>query len=137
VWIVDADGAHPRRLVTGQYDEEVKAFLCDLHGLHFSPDGSKLYFQSAPVAVESAVHVFDLATDRHRFVTMGSLLRVIPKGQYKGNLLVQQHRYFLGGGSYDWVWLISPQGEELGAVSQGEGAYGGGIDSFWHMYVGD
>lgn len=25
-------------------------------------------------------------------------------------MLVSQHRYFLAGGSYDWYWLVSPEG---------------------------
>ena len=29
-----------------------------------------------------------------------------------------QHRYFLGGGSYDWYWLLRPDGKEVGPVGE-------------------
>lgn len=28
-----------------------------------------------------------------------------------GRLVVQKHKYFFGGGSYDWYWLVGPDGE--------------------------
>jgi hypothetical protein len=31
-------------------------------------------------------------------------------------LIVNQHRYFLGGGSYDWYWVFSPNGKEEGPL---------------------
>ncbi|PYO88565.1 MAG: hypothetical protein DMD66_07250 [Gemmatimonadetes bacterium] len=38
------------------------------------------------------------------------------RGSYAGALLVEQHRYFVGGGSYDWVYLIGPDGKEIGTL---------------------
>jgi len=42
----------------------------------------------------------------------------VSKGQYKGYLIVNQHRYFIGGGSYDWYWLFSPAGKEAGPFGE-------------------
>ena len=37
---------------------------------------------------------------------------MVPSCDYAGFLLVSQHRYFLAGGSYDWYWLVSPEGQK-------------------------
>jgi len=38
----------------------------------------------------------------------------VQKGDFKGNIVTRQHRYYAKGGSYDWSYIISPKGEELG-----------------------
>jgi len=43
---------------------------------------------------------------------------VVTSGEYKDCLLVQQHKYFVGGGSYDWFWLLRPDGKEVGPVGE-------------------
>jgi hypothetical protein len=55
-------------------------------------------------------------------------LRVVPFGEYRDHLLVQQHRYFLGGGSYDWFFLFTPGGKEVGVVGED-------ISNFISLYV--
>ena len=49
---------------------------------------------------------------------VGTDVKIVPSGEYKDCLLVQQHRYFVGGGSYDWFWLVRPDGKELGPVGE-------------------
>ncbi|MEY4590739.1 MAG: hypothetical protein RL497_2815, partial [Pseudomonadota bacterium] len=39
---------------------------------------------------------------------------------YKGYLVVQKHKYFLSGGSYDFYWLVSAEGKEVAAVGTDE-----------------
>lgn len=46
----------------------------------------------------------------------GNELEVVPGGEFAGCLLATQHRYFLGGGSYDWYYLLRPNGKEVGVV---------------------
>ena len=65
-----------------------------------------------------AVHVLDLSTKKEQFVCAGNSLEVIRSGEHKDCLLVQQHRYFIGGGSYDWFWLLRPDGKEVGPVGE-------------------
>jgi hypothetical protein len=41
------------------------------------------------------------------------------RSKYKDHLAVEQHRYFLFGGSYDWYWLYDPAGKkELGPLGE-------------------
>ena len=55
-------------------------------------------------------------------------LEVVGAGEYRDCLLVRQHRYFIGGGSYDWFWLLRPDGKEVGPV-------GGDTENFKATYL--
>lgn len=50
-------------------------------------------------------------------------LLVVRHGQYTGNLVVSQHRYYLGSGSYNWVFLLNPDGKELGTLADQDDPY--------------
>ena len=116
--LVDPDGKNLTVLVAGKDDEEVSRVLASFQTPQFSPDGKTIYFVSAAWATSGSVQAYELATKAVRFVCAGSVLEVVPNGDYAGDLLVQQHRYFLGGGSYDWFWLMGPDGKEIGVVGE-------------------
>ena len=46
---------------------------------------------------------------------------VVQSGGHAGCLIVRKHKYFLGCGSYDWYWLIDPQGREIGPIGEEDG----------------
>jgi len=77
-----------------------------------------------------AVHVVNTTNGKERFVLAGNDLEVIHSGEYRDHLLVSQHRYFVGGGSYDWYWLFRPDGEEVGPVGEDP-------ENFRSMYMKD
>jgi dipeptidyl aminopeptidase/acylaminoacyl peptidase len=116
LWVVAIDGSQARRVLEARASDDLKRVLAGINTLEFSPDGRSVYFISAAWATSGAIHVFDLATAQERFVCNGNSLEVVRAGQYVGDLLVEQHRYHDQGGSYDWVWLISPDGRELAPV---------------------
>ena len=97
--------------------ENPEEALADFARLQFSPDGTKIYFLSLAWVTSGGVHVLDLRTGKEEFVCPGNSLEVIHEGEYKGDLMVRQHRYFLGGGSFDWLWLLRPNGEEIGPIA--------------------
>jgi dipeptidyl aminopeptidase/acylaminoacyl peptidase len=132
LWVVGTDGAGARMLVRGRDGASPEEVLAGLAEPRFSPDGRLLYFASQAWVTSSAVHVVDLGTGRERFVLAGDLVDVVPRGEYAGHLLVGQHRYFLGGGSFDWIWLFTPDGREAGPVGDGSGA---GVEQFRELYV--
>ena len=125
--MMDVDGSHDTLLVRSAGAEKPEDTLAEFASPTFSPEGRTIYFCSAAYAVSGAVHAYDVTTRRVRFVMAGNAPRVVPTGEYKGDLLVEQHRYFLGGGSFDWYWLFKPDGKEIGPV--GETA-----DNFREMY---
>ena len=118
LWIVDAGGGAPRRLVAPRPSDEPRANLTDFAKPQFSPDGRTVYFQTDAWVTSGAVHAVNVATGRVRYVCDGNSLRVVPRGEYAGHLMVAKHRYFIGGGSYDWVWLVTPEGRDVGPIGE-------------------
>ena len=114
---VDGDGL--RLLLTGTTgDAEPEASLAGLASPRFSPDGRTVYFLTRAWATSGAVHALEVETGEHRFVAPANSLGVVPSGEYAGHLVVSQHRYFVGGGSYDWYWLLAPDGREVGPIGE-------------------
>lgn len=124
LWIANADGADPRRLVVGVAADRVERSLAALSSPVFSPDGRRIYFLSRAWVTSDAVHAVDVATGREWFVAPGNSLAIVPRGPLAGCLLVSQHRYRPNeGGSYDWTWLLGTDGRELAlAASDSDGA---------------
>lgn len=118
LWIMDLKTKHSRMLLRGKETQEPTNLLCNFHNPQFSPDGNKIYFQSTAWVTSDAIHVINLQSGIHRFLTDGNSLEVIRKGEYEGYLIVQKHKYFMSGGSYDWYWLVSPEGKEIAPVGR-------------------
>ncbi len=130
--LMDVDGTHDTLLVRNAEGEKPEDILADFASPTFSTDGRTIYFSSAAWATSGAIHAYDTTMKTVRFVLAGNNPQVVPAGDYKDDLLVQQHRYFLGGGSFDWYWLFDPKpnGEEIGPV-------GGNTKNFREMYFGE
>ena len=122
LWTVRIDGSNARLRVRGKASKTIEETVAGIQIPEFSADGRGIYFLSAGWVTSSAVHVLNLNTGRVRFVCPGNSLEVVRKGQYRGHLIVTQHRYFIGGGSYDWSWLVTPDGRQVGPIGQGENA---------------
>ena len=92
--------------------------LTGLSNLFLSPDDRTLYFETAAWATSGAVHALDIVNEKVSYVTDGEIACVVLAGEYQGDLVVQQHKYFVQGGSYDDLWLYDPTGKQIGLVSQ-------------------
>jgi len=131
LWIVRADGSGARMLVRSRSSEHPERTLASFSDPQFSPDGRRIYFLSSAWVTSGAVRAVDVASGAERFVAPGNSLEVVPSGTYAGHLLVSQHRYFVAGGSYDWVWLLTPDGKEVGPVGETDEA----LEDFRSLYV--
>ena len=118
LWMVGADGKNAARLLSGATHPKTERLLAGMSSPQWSPDGRRIFFLSAAWATSGAVHVLDVATRRERFVCAGNSLQMLRTGEYRGHMIVSQHRYFLGGGSYDWHWLLRPDGSEVGPIGE-------------------
>jgi dipeptidyl aminopeptidase/acylaminoacyl peptidase len=118
IWWIDSAAAKPRKLVSSAASDDPKKFLGALQAPQFSPDGKMVFFMSAAWATSGSIHKVDVATGKEQFVAPGNSLEVITRGDYKGRLIAEQHKYFLGGGSYDWLWLLEPDGREVGPIGE-------------------
>jgi len=130
LWIIGVDGKRATRLVTGRPAAKMNEVLADIRSPQFSPDSKRIYFLSAAWVTSGAVHVVDLGTGSEHFVCPGNSLEVLEKGRYAGHLLISQHRYFLAGGSYDWIWLFTPNGKEVGPVVDADSDYEERLEEF-------
>jgi hypothetical protein len=120
IWVMNAQGTEARRLVEGREDDKVELTLAGFSELHFSPKGDTIFFMSNAWATSNAIHAVELKTGHERFVCDGNSLEVITRGRYKGNLLVRKHKYRLQGGSYNWVWMVSPWGRDIKVASRAQ-----------------
>ena len=118
LWQVRVDGKEATLLVktrdTGKPETGIAAF----GSLQFSTSGKLVYFVTPAWAVTGAVYVVDTTNRKVRYLFPGSDVKVVSSGEYKDHLLVLQHRYFIGGGSYDWYWLVRSDGKEIGPVGE-------------------
>ncbi len=79
----------------------------------FSPDGRTVWFASPATVTSDVACALDLEGGAMREVCGANSLRVIRRGPRAGCLVVEQHRYRKGGGSYDWLYLVDARGRTL------------------------
>lgn len=120
IWVMETSGKNQRVVVKARPASKPEEALAGLGVTDFSPDGKLIYFMSAGWATSGAVHVLDRTSGKTRFLSSGNTLKVIASGKYAGNLILSKHKYFAGGGAYDFYWLISPAGEELMPIGETE-----------------
>jgi len=118
LWLIETNGKNATLLVRGASHPQPENVLAGMQAPQFAPDGKRIFFLSAAWATSGAVHTVDPMTKKVAFVCAGNDLEVIRRGEYRGHLIVQQHRYFLGGGSFDWHWLLKPDGKEVGPIGE-------------------
>lgn len=118
LWQIRADGKGPTLLVPPRAAEDPRNLIASFQDVNFSADGRHVFFVTPAYATSGAVHAVDTTNRKLRFIMAGSGLEVVPSGEYKDCLLVEQHRYFIGGGSFDWIWLFRPDGKEIGPVGE-------------------
>ena len=128
LWIVDLDTKQEKLVAKDKspipgamkgdgVTEQLRRMIQHIdNGLQFSPHGKKIYFITSAWVTSGAVHCINIDGTEEHFVTDGNTLLVVDRGRYKGNLIVNKHKYFLLGGSYDWYWMVTPEGKEVGPV---------------------
>ncbi len=128
IWVVDTRTGKERLLVedrmpgNGDITEELQRTISLIHddSLWFSPDSERLYFISDAWVTSGALHVVDVRSGQERFVVGANSVEVVMSGKYVGDLIVSQHRYFLGNGSFNWYWLMDPEGREIGPIGEND-----------------
>jgi hypothetical protein len=119
LWVANADGRGARRLLRIKPDNDMKKTICGFQNAQFSSDGHLLYFETPAWTTSGAVHVYDFRSGKEHFVVDSNGMQVLAtckEPDYRDKLIVVRHAYFVFGGSYDWPWLISPEGKNLGLV---------------------
>ena len=115
---VNTDGTEDKPMING-HKGDGQDQLCVFRNKQFSSDGRRLYFLSPAWTATGALHVYDTQTHKLRFVMPANDLLVLNfcRGEHKDDIVVETHRYFVFGGSYDWYWLYDSAGKkELGPL---------------------
>ena len=118
IWIVNTKEMTKKVLVTPHFScGDVSKVIIDPHNLQFSPNSKTLYFETSAWVTSGAIHAVDVDGNHLRFVTDGSELRIVQSGSYKGDIIVNQHRYRFKGdtplGSYNGDWLFTSTGKQI------------------------
>jgi hypothetical protein len=117
---IQSDGTGERVLLRGRRGATPEQNLCGFSSKQFSSDGRSLYFLSPAWATSSALHVLNTRDSSQRFLLAANDLIVLnscTNKDYRDKLIVQQHRYFAFGGSFDWYWLYESDGKrEVGPI---------------------
>lgn len=113
LWLSDSSGKDAHRILETRPDDDPEKNLTYFNSMKFSPDSKQLYFLTKAWATSNALHVLDLASGKEHFITDTDSVLVINKGRYANHLVVMKHKYFKRSGSYDYYWLITPQGKEI------------------------
>lgn len=125
IWLYNIPTNAASILVRGNNNASTPETTLESFGsLVFSPDGLYLYFTTEAWTTSGAIHRVDLETGKEKFVSAGNGLEVVPSGKYKGFLITSLHRYFEGGGSYDYYYMLSMDGKEVLLAGKDEDAKG-------------
>jgi hypothetical protein len=120
LWIVGIDGKNEKRLVSYGSLSGKSGAIFAISNPQFFPDNRRIAFNAGWAVVEGSVHIVDRETKKLQFVSAGNSVEVVPSGEYKNHLIVQRHKYFLPGGTYDWYWLLNTNGQEIGPIGEEE-----------------
>jgi hypothetical protein len=115
---VNTDGTEDKPLING-HKGDAEDQICVFRNKQFSSDGRRLYFLSPAWTATGALHVYDTRTHKLRFLMPANDLLVLNfcPGEHKDDIVIEAHRYFVFGGSYDWYWLYDSTGKkELGPL---------------------
>lgn len=115
LWLKNTRTGEKKLLVSCRDSEDMEKVIAGINNPQFSPDLDKVYFQSSAWAVSEAIHVVDLKTGQERYLCPGNGMKVIPSGQYRGDLIVEKHKYYgpPNYGSYDHYYIVDTNGKEL------------------------
>jgi hypothetical protein len=119
---INVDGTAEKLLLRGRKGKPEEQ-VCRFTAKQFSSDGRRLYFLSPGWTTSGALHVFDMRKQDERFVMPANDVLVLSfcRNEYKDDLVVASHRYFVFGGSYDWYWLYDASGQkEIGPLGEFE-----------------
>lgn len=86
----------------------------------FSDDTRKVYFVTVATVTSGMACEMDLASGAIREIAGANRVEVVRHGRWAGNLVLEQHRYRRGGGSYEALVVVTPQGREVHVLGDPE-----------------
>lgn len=117
IWLYDLKRPNKLLLVPPNFDcDAPKKVIVSIDRIQFSLDSKKLYFETSAWAVSGALHSVNLDGSHLNYIAPSNNFYLISKGLYAGDLVIDQHRYYIPLGSFDEYWAFTPGGKELGPI---------------------
>lgn len=114
LWVIESDASNEKRVKEAKDISSPVGKATYIFSPVFSINDNNIFFLTDAWAVSSAVFSFDLASGKMRYITDGNTVDVIENGQYKGNLLLNQHQYYKSSsGSYDYYNIVDESGKMI------------------------
>lgn len=114
LWIGDCTTGAVRQLLAPKPDNDVaERNLRQVNNPVFSLDGSHVFIMATAWMTSDALHAVDVTTGAEAYIIDGNTDSVIRTGPYSGDLLVERHLYYRGGGSYNPTFVITPAGKTV------------------------
>jgi hypothetical protein len=121
LWRIDIDGQNEKMLYrnkTAAIDHPSGYAYASLDNIQISPEGDKIYFETAQWVTSDALNVMNPDGSNIKTLGPGNDTKIIfstmdKDTDYSGYIVTNQHRYWLFGGSYDWYWLYTPDWKEI------------------------
>ncbi len=126
------DGSKPpKRLLGGAEYIDFRGSLVDgFQTPKFSPDATRIYFETDLYATAAAIKVIDVATGKTKLLFAGLGVDVIRTGKYRGFLIGIKAPLTLDRGRLMVYWLLDPSGKEITRIGETDSD----LDRFKRMY---
>jgi hypothetical protein len=120
IWVADTAVPNSGHAVfTGGVRRDNREFFA-FESPRFSPDDRYIYFLIREAVVTSGLVRLEIASGRVDYIVTALNFQVVSAGKYRGDLVVQRRKAKLASGFYEWYWLLTPDGKEVGIVGQDE-----------------
>lgn len=137
IWLYDIISNKNRCIVKPVNFEEgitPENILTNFQNLVFTNDGQKLLFITSAWETSGAIHEFSIQDNKQKYLVSGNSLEIITQGKYKDYLIINQHRYYEAGGSYDYYWLFDNNGKEIREIGDTEASVQNFLSEFNSIY---
>lgn len=120
IWIASVETRSSARVLVKPPVEINGRKFAEVFTPKFSPDGATIYFLIAYAGTTQAILKVSVTKPEPQFITAALNFQVVATGPYRGDLVAQIRKAKLAPGYYEWYWLLTPEGKEVGLVGQNE-----------------
>lgn len=92
LWIIYSNGTKEKLISPDTNNPNESERISNIFNVTPSLDKTKVYFNTSTYVTSPTIHMVNLITKSHKYITDGNLVEVIKEGKYKGDLRIEQSR---------------------------------------------
>lgn len=124
IWLADKKTGDIYPLIHTQDNPDGAKVIIGIHNILMSLDKSRIYYLSSAYTTSDYIHYIDLNTGDDHGLCDSNYLKIITKGKYKGDLIIQPHQYYTNQeGSYDNFYIADKDCNKLLDLGASENYY--------------